>query len=273
MIRTAARVLFPILTGLGLGTVVAQEPAAKPKASTPPTVVRVSAIPDFNKKTLNETAKAVCDYLGKQVGIEFRFEPSSDYTACVNGLAANKLDLVWFGGLTAVEAMDVCKDDARLVACRDVDLEFKTYFIANKEAIQKGKVKPVDKLEDLKPMLANLTFTFGDKKSTSGHLMPRHFLVTAGIDPEKAFKSPASFRLSGGHAATMQAVSSGEVDLGALNYVYYDAYDYNGPYYYPTDYRGDPRTICARYFRSFEWDTGLYTTYRGEKRMCPYLGV
>ena len=29
---------------------------------------------------------------------------------------------------------------------------------------------------------------------------------------------------------------------------------------------------CAAQFRSFEWDTGLYTTYGGEKRLCPYLG-
>jgi hypothetical protein len=29
---------------------------------------------------------------------------------------------------------------------------------------------------------------------------------------------------------------------------------------------------CAAQFRSFEWDTGLYTTYDGDKRLCPYLG-
>jgi hypothetical protein len=54
---------------------------------------------------------------------------------------------------------------------------------------------------------------------------------------------------------------------------YYDTYDYTGPYYYPSDYRGDPREVCARHFKSFEWRTGLYTTYHGEKRVCPYLGV
>lgn len=52
---------------------------------------------------------------------------------------------------------------------------------------------------------------------------------------------------------------------------YYDTYDYDGPYYYPSGFDGDPREICARHFRSFEWDTGLITTYRGERRMCPYL--
>jgi hypothetical protein len=52
---------------------------------------------------------------------------------------------------------------------------------------------------------------------------------------------------------------------------YYDDYSYDGPYYYPSSYRGDPREICAQNFRSFEWDTGMYTTYSGERRVCPYL--
>ncbi len=52
---------------------------------------------------------------------------------------------------------------------------------------------------------------------------------------------------------------------------YYDEGPYDGPYYYPSDYQGDPRTICAQNFRSFEWRTGYYSTYSGEQRLCPYL--
>ena len=52
---------------------------------------------------------------------------------------------------------------------------------------------------------------------------------------------------------------------------YYDTYDYDGPYYFPQNYRGDPREICARNFKSFEWDTGRYTTYGGQRRVCHYL--
>lgn len=52
---------------------------------------------------------------------------------------------------------------------------------------------------------------------------------------------------------------------------YYDTYAYDGPYYYPEGYTGDPRRICAQNFRSFEWNTGMYTTYGGERRLCPYL--
>lgn len=52
---------------------------------------------------------------------------------------------------------------------------------------------------------------------------------------------------------------------------YYDDYAYEGPYYRPAGYGGDPRVLCAENFRSFEWKTGLYTTYGGEKKLCPYL--
>ena len=52
---------------------------------------------------------------------------------------------------------------------------------------------------------------------------------------------------------------------------YYDEGPYDGPYYYPANYHGDPREICLQNFRTFEWRTGYYTTYIGEKRLCPYL--
>jgi hypothetical protein len=52
---------------------------------------------------------------------------------------------------------------------------------------------------------------------------------------------------------------------------YYDEGPYDGPYYYPANYRGDPREVCQQNFRTFEWRTGLYTTPSGEKRLCPYL--
>ena len=39
----------------------------------------------------------------------------------------------------------------------------------------------------------------------------------------------------------------------------------------PPTLPGDPRNLCAQRFRSFEWNTGLYTAYSGEKRVCLYL--
>ncbi len=47
-----------------------------------------------------------------------------------------------------------------------------------------------------------------------------------------------------------------------------EAYRSSAPGYYDG---GDARALCAQNFRSFEWDTGMYTTYSGERRVCPYL--
>ena len=52
---------------------------------------------------------------------------------------------------------------------------------------------------------------------------------------------------------------------------YYDDGAYDGPYAVPSGFSGDPRTLCAQNFRSFEWNTGMYTTYGGERKVCPYL--
>ena len=63
------------------------------------------------------------------------------------------------------------------------------------------------------------------------------------------------------------ALLSGALSEGA----YADDYGYaDGPGYGEGSSAAMRR--CASQFRSFEWDTGLYTTYGGEKRLCPYLG-
>src|SRR5262249_25983666 len=56
--------------------------------------------------------------------------------------------------------------------------------------------------------------SFGSQSSTSGHLMPRSFLLQAGVDPDKDFHRVA---YSGAHDATVAAVASGKVQAGALN--------------------------------------------------------
>jgi len=198
------------------------KPAQQPKEVTPPKELRFSVIPDFNKATLADNCKLIETVLTKKLGIPVHFDASADYTMAVNGLVSNKLDFVWLGGKTTVDAIDAGKGEVNVLATRDIDLHFKTYFIANQKSIEAGKVKPLKDLAELKAIAKDLTFTFGDKNSTSGHLMPRFFLTQAGIDPNKSFQGEAGYQASGGHASTLKAVASGAADLGALNFAYYD---------------------------------------------------
>lgn len=204
-----------MLLGLALAAPLA---FAQEDATAQKTTLRMSFIPDNKVQALEKVADKVSAYLKEATGLDVKYEKASDYQACVNGLAANKLDLVWLGGVTYCQAVERTQNKTVLVACRDIDLKFKSYVIANKELVAGGKIKPFTDLMELKPLLKDMTFTFGAKDSTSGHIMPRHFLVKAGIDPEKDMKGGPQYQLQGGHGATFKAVSGGQVDLGVLNY-------------------------------------------------------
>jgi phosphonate transport system substrate-binding protein len=69
---------------------------------------------------------------------------------------------------------------------------------------------PAKTVADLK----GKNFAFGSPASTSGHLMPRHFLLKDGINPDKDFRNVA---FSGAHDATVAFVASGKADGGVLN--------------------------------------------------------
>ena len=125
----------------------------------------------------------------------------------MEGLAANRLDLVWFGGFTSVQAARRAKGAQRIIM-RKEDAQFKSMFITRKGS-------GIRSLKDLK----GKTFAFGSVSSTSGHLMPRFYLLQAGIKPEKDF---AKFAFSRAHDATAAWVEAGRVDAGALNFLVWD---------------------------------------------------
>lgn len=193
-----------------------------PTPAAAPTELKFSVIPDFNKAKLADICKTLETYLTKKLGVKVRYLPSNDYTMAVNSLVANQVDFVWLGGKTTCDAIDEGKGQVSVIATRDIDLAFKSYFIANKKLVDDGRLAPMKSLAELKDKAKEFTFTFGDKNSTSGHLMPRFFLTEAGIDPNKDFKGECGYQASGGHASTLKAVASGATDIGALNYAYYD---------------------------------------------------
>ncbi len=171
------------------------------------TQLRVSVIPDENPQELLRIYTPFAKYLSKEIGLPVKFVPVVDYAATVEGLAANRLDLVWYGGFTSVQAAHRAKGARRIVMRRE-DAQFKSQFITRKGS-------GIRSLRGLK----GKTFSFGSVSSTSGHLMPRYFLLQAGINPEKDFDK---FAFSGAHDATALWVEAGRVDAGALNFLVWD---------------------------------------------------
>lgn len=166
-------------------------------------VIRLSGIPDENPTELARKYQPMVDHLQKHLGVKVQYVPVIDYGAAVSALAAGKIDFAWLGGFTFVQAKVMA--GAQPVVMRDIDRQFKSVFIASSGS---GITKP----EEMK----GKSFAFGSKSSTSGHLFPRHFLLTTyHIDPEKDFAGQPVY--SGAHDATVKMVESGKVQSGALN--------------------------------------------------------
>lgn len=173
-----------------------------------PSTLRVSAIPDENPNELLRIYTPFADYLSKELKIKVQFIPVVDYAATVEGLAAKKLDMVWYGGFTSVQAARRTDGTAKRLVLRQEDAEFRSVFITRPET-------GIKTLADLK----GKTFSFGSTGSTSGHLMPRYFLLKNGVTPERDMKQIA---YSGAHDATALWIESGKVDAGALNFLVWD---------------------------------------------------
>ena len=166
-------------------------------------VLRVTAIPDESPTELNRKFEPLGKYLESKLGMKVEFTPVTDYAAAVETLVNKKIDLAWFGGFTFVQSSVRSNGKTLPLVQREEDAVFKSVFITSKDS-------GISKLDDLK----GKTLSFGSQSSTSGHLMPRSYLLAAKIDPDKDLKR---ISFSGAHDATIAAVASGKVDAGALN--------------------------------------------------------
>ena len=174
----------------------------------------IGGIPDQDTSLLVRRFDGVADYLSGELGVDVQYKSSIDYAAVVTAFANEDIHLAWFGGLTGVQARKAAPG-AQAIAQRPRDMEFASVFIVHKDI-------PAQGLQDL----AGHTFTFGSVSSTSGHLMPRYFLLQAGLDPETDFNGLPNF--SGSHDATWKFVESGSFQAGALSRAVWDSAVFDG---------------------------------------------
>ena len=166
-------------------------------------VFRVTTIPEEAATEQVRKFAPIANYLEKRLGMKVEFTPVSDYPAAVEALVNKKVEMVWFGGFTYVQAQIRSGGKIIPIAQREEDTKFQSVFIAKTDS-------GIKQLADLK----GKQVSFGSQSSTSGHLMPRHYLLQAKIDPDKDFKRVA---YSGAHDATIASVVSGKVEAAALD--------------------------------------------------------
>ncbi|MEM7014787.1 MAG: phosphate/phosphite/phosphonate ABC transporter substrate-binding protein, partial [Verrucomicrobiota bacterium] len=176
----------------------------------------LSAIPD--EKITDQQVKfdKLAAYLTEKLGVTTEFQFSKDYADAVTKFKNGEAHLVWFGGLSGVQAR-MAVEGSQAIAQGKADPQYKSYFIAHKDA----GLEPSDAFPE---GIKDKTFTFGSPGSTSGRLMPTFFIMeNTGSSPDDWFTQKPGFQMSGGHVATANAVADGTYQTGALNYKTYDS--------------------------------------------------
>ena len=171
--------------------------------------LKISSIPDQDPDKLAARDGAMAKYLSTALGVDVEFVPVTDYAASVSLFRTGDLDLVFYGGLTGVQAR-LQTPGSVLIAQRDIDAAFQSVFIANADA----GIAPVSSVPEL-TVFKGHRFTFGSESSTSGRLMPEYFLDQAGVSAETDLSGAPGY--SGSHDKTIDLVEAGSYEGGALN--------------------------------------------------------
>jgi phosphonate transport system substrate-binding protein len=163
--------------------------------------LRIGTLPDESEEALRSRYAPLIEFLSRETGIACELAIPDNYEELVMWLGEGKVDLAYFGGATFLKAKH--HFNAVPLVMRDIDTRFTSMLVVSDEDF-----RTVEQLQGKR-------ISFGARLSTSGHLMPRHFLqVQHVVIPETYF---SSIRYSGKHDRTAFWVRDGEVDAGIVN--------------------------------------------------------
>lgn len=181
-------------------------------ASADEKVIRFGLIPSEDAEKLIKDSGPFIAALEKKLGMKVEPFVAMDYSAVIEALKSDKLEIAFLGPASYVLAKDKVRAEiepvARGVMAKTGKSSYRGLIIAN-------PATPIKSLADLK----GRTFAFVDPASTSGNFVPRYVFSKNNIDPEKDFKS---VYYSGTHQATLIAVKEGKVDAGSIADEVYD---------------------------------------------------
>jgi len=176
------------------------------------TEIRFGLIPSEDAEKLIADSQPFIKALEAALGMKIKPFVAIDYSAVVEALKSDKLEIAFLGPAAYILARDKVKAPVEPVARGVMGQTGKSSYRA---LIIAHPAQPIQNLGDLK----GKTFALVDPASTSGNFVPRLALHKNGIDPEKDFKS---LYYSGTHQASLIAVKEGKVNAAGIADEVYD---------------------------------------------------
>jgi phosphonate transport system substrate-binding protein len=159
--------------------------------------------------TMGKRWQPVLDDLQRKTGLKVEAYYASSYTAVIEAMRFNQVQVGWFSALPTLEA--IRRANGEILGQITDEGGAKDY-----ESILMVRKGSGITLDDVLRCGKRYDFGIGDPRSTSGTLAPMAYLfIPRNIDPETCFKVVRSAT----HQANLFAVANGVVDVATMNTV------------------------------------------------------
>lgn len=170
--------------------------------SPAPKELHVGVLPNEDPDVLRARYLPLLDFLSQAIQRPVKLLIPESYQALLQQFQAGAVDLAYFGGETFATA--VSDFGAQPLVMRNTDLHFRSSFIVKADSTHHT-------LEEMN----GLKCAFSSPLSTSGHVMPRQFLLSEfGLALETVC---AEIVFAATHDQTAYTVKDGQADIGALS--------------------------------------------------------
>lgn len=146
------------------------------------------------------TYRPLAQHLAARLGRQVQLRTVDTWEGLAKSLANGDTDIALMGPWGYVLAHEAAGAQAVATILYDGKPEYFALIVTHPDS-------GIRTVADLK----GRSFAFGDKGSTSGYLIPLHFFMTQGIDPDKHFAKVLHTK----HQAIETQVAAGQLDAGA----------------------------------------------------------
>lgn len=171
-------------------------------ANSDPSILKVALLPDENAATIIKKNRPLQEYLEKKLGKKVELVVTTDYSSMIEAMRHGRLDLAYFGPLSYVLAKQKSDIEPFAAIRQKGKTTYQAVLIANTAA-------GIDKIGDI----AGKDVAFGDKASTSSHLIPKSMLAEKNLFAGKDYRE----HFVGAHDAVAMSVQNGHAQAGGLS--------------------------------------------------------
>ena len=191
-----------ILALLGLVSLALLANVTQAAPNPDPDTLKVALLPDENASTVIKNNRPLQIYLEKELNKKIEIIVTTDYSSMIEAMRHGRLDLAYFGPLSYVLARQKSEIEPFAALKQKGSTSYQAVLIVNTSA-------SINSFADI----SNKNVAFGDKASTSSHLIPKSMLAENGLMAGENYKE----HFVGAHDAVAIAVQNGHAQAGGLS--------------------------------------------------------